>query len=58
MTCCCGTEVIKNTEQRNNTTVAEVRPVVLVRNVRTGNSIDIRWAIDEELLDLGLDSDE
>ena len=36
----------------------EQRPCVLVRNVNTGIAIDIRWVIDEELLDAGMEQEE
>ena len=37
---------------------SEPRPCVLVRNVNTGIAIDIRWVIDEELIDAGMEGDE
>ena len=36
----------------------EQRPVVLVRNIHTSIAIDIRWQIDEELLDAGMEGEE
>ena len=36
----------------------EPRPCVLVRNVNTGIAIDIRWVVDEELIDAGMEGDE
>ena len=37
---------------------SEPRPCVLVRNVNTGIAIDIRWVVDEELIDAGMEGDE
>ena len=39
-------------------TYNDPRPCVLVRNVNTGIAIDIRWVIDEELIDAGMEGDE
>ena len=58
MGCCGGTEMIRITDERRTTTVAEARPVILVRNVHSGISTDIRQVIDEELLDMGLESED
>ena len=34
------------------------KPIVLVRNVHTGISIDIRWILDNELYEAGMEGEE